>query len=196
MSAAQSASERGSVNRDKVLATGKKPVSLWGLIEGAFMKIQAVALAAALTVSACASGSGSSAIQPLPADLAANARVAGVSVVGIPQDRVSGEFQTVFQSRVQSQLNKCAAGTEPLTVEISLDSFDRANPAMTWLIADQNEIAGIARLTDASGNLVGEYLIKRTFVASGLVGIALMAQAEEQMSDAFGEELCKQAFEG
>lgn len=159
------------------------------------MKVQAVALVSALMVSACASGSGSSAIQPLPSDLVANARVASVSVVGIPEQGVSDEFETVFESRVQSRLNTCAQGTQPLTVEISLDSFDRANPAMTWLIADQNQIAGIARLTDASGNLVGEYLIKRTFVASGLVGIAVMAQAEEQMSDAFGEELCKQAFE-
>ena len=159
------------------------------------MKIQSVALAAALMVSACASGSGSSAIQPLPAELASNARIASVSVVGIPEQGVSDEFETVFETRVQSQLNKCAAGTEPLTVEISLDTFDRANPAVTWLIADQNEIAGIARLTDASGNLVGEYLIKRAFMASGLVGIALMAQAEEQMSNAFGEELCKQAFD-
>jgi len=158
------------------------------------MKLQSVALAAALMVSACASGSGSSVIQPLPADLVSNARIASVSVIGIPEQGVSDEFETIFETRVQSQLNECAGGTQPLTVEISLDTFDRANPAMTWLIADQNEIAGIARLSDASGNLVGEYLIKRAFVASGLVGIALMAQAEEQMSNAFGEELCKQAF--
>lgn len=194
MSELQSASEPRSVNRDEGLATPQKTVSLWGLTEGALMKIQGLALAAALMVSACASGSGSSAIQPLPADVAANARITGVSVTGVPEQGVSDEFETVFVSRVQSQLSACTSGTQPLTVEISLDTFDRANPAMTWLIADQNEISGIARITDASGALVGEYLIKRAFVASGLVGIALMAQAEEQMSDAFGDELCKQAF--
>lgn len=155
---------------------------------------RAFALACAMTVAACASGTGSAAIQALPPAVADNARVVAVNVVNIPEQGVSAGFETLFESKVQAELNECAQGSRPLTLEVSLDHFDRANPAMTWLLADQNSITGIARLKDETGALVGEYLIKRTFVASGLVGIALMAQAEDQMSQAFGEELCAQAF--
>ncbi|MFC7377411.1 hypothetical protein [Brevundimonas sp. GCM10030266] len=158
------------------------------------MKNQLIALAGAMMLTACASGSGSAPIQPLPQALRTGARVVSVNVDNIPERGVSAEFGQVFQTRVQTALNECATGQQPLTLEISLDTFDRANAAMTWLISDQNSIAGIARLKDSSGNLVGEYLIRRVFTAGGLVGIALMSQAEEQMSDAFGEELCKQAF--
>lgn len=159
------------------------------------MKNLVIALTGAMTLAACASGSGSAPIQRLPAELMTTARVGSVSILNVPEQGVSAGFESLFEAKVLEKLNTCARGDQPLTLEVSLDTFDRANPAMTWLLADENSIAGIARFTDPSGALVGEYLIKRTFTASGLIGIALTAQAEDQMSEAFGDELCKQAFQ-
>lgn len=158
------------------------------------MKAQLIALSGALLLGACASGNGTAAIQALPSSLAAGARVASVNVSNVPQTGVSADFESVFESSVQNKLNACAQGSEPLTLDVSLDGFDRANPTMTWLLADQNAIAGTARLKNAAGAVVGEYRIRRTFTASGLIGVAMMSQAEDQMSQAFGDELCKQAF--
>ena len=75
-----------------------------------------------------------------------------------------------------------------------MDQFDRANPAMTWLITDANRVAGTARLMDASGAVVGEYRIERALRMGGMLGVVALAQAEEQMGRAFGDELCKRAF--
>lgn len=158
------------------------------------MHIRHAALIGALMLAGCETAGGSAPIQPLPRELQTGARVASVNLAEAPTTGVSTGFETLFETAVQTRLNACAQGAEPLTLEVTLDGFDRANPAMTWLIGDENRIAGIARLTDRSGALVGEYRIQRAFLASGLIGIALTAQAEDQMSAAFGDELCKQAF--
>jgi len=62
-------------------------------------------------------------------------------------------------------------------------------------MADSNSISGTVKLIDQeSGATVGTYAINRSFAASGLVGIAMTADAEGQMSDAFGGEVCKSVF--
>ena len=62
------------------------------------------------------------------------------------------------------------------------------------VIVGANVLRGSARLVDPStGQLVGEYEIGQT-VIGGRIAVVEMAEAEEQMSDAFGEELCEQAF--
>jgi hypothetical protein len=158
------------------------------------MHIRHAALIGALVLAGCETAGGSAPIQPLPRDLQTGGTVVSVNLTDAPETGVSAGFEALFERSVQTRLNTCARGSQPLTLEVTLDGFDRANPAMTWLIGDENRIAGIATLTDASGTLVGEYRIQRAFLASGLIGIALTAQAEDQMSVAFGDELCKQAF--
>jgi len=62
------------------------------------------------------------------------------------------------------------------------------------VIAGANVLRGSARLVDVeTGAPAGEYQIGRT-VVGGRVAAVVMAQSEEQLSDAFGEELCRQAF--
>lgn len=148
----------------------------------------------AVSLAACA-GAGGTTLTPLPAELASTARIGTIALLAAPEGQVSAEFEQVFQTGMAEALGECATGDTPLNLEVNLHQFERANPAMTWLLADSNNIAGTVRVIDpSSGAAVGEYEISRSFSASGLLGVALMSQAEEQMSKMFGEELCKRAF--
>lgn len=157
------------------------------------MKTTMIILAVGAVASAgCASSSGTRATRDLTADLASSGRVTAVSVAnGGPG---SETFREAFASRVQERLNGCAQGSTPLKAEITLDSFQPASVVMAALIPAQSRIGGTTRLIDADDVTVGEYRIQRSLTAGGVVGATLAATAETQMSNAFGDELCKQAF--
>ena len=66
--------------------------------------------------------------------------------------------------------------------------------ALTAILFGQNKVRGPARLVDVqTGQVGGEYVIGRT-VTGSRVGVIQMAEAEEQLSDGFGAEICRQAF--
>lgn len=149
---------------------------------------------AALALSGCVSMSRSSTVQALSGDLASTGKVTEVTLRRDGDIKVTPEFDTLFKTRVQAELDKCAKGTRPLRLEASITTLDKANPAMTLLIAGKNAVRGQARLVDArTGKVVGDYEIGQTVVGSRLA-IIQMSQAEEQVSSGFGEEVCKQAF--
>jgi hypothetical protein len=150
--------------------------------------------AAALALTGCVSLSRSEAVASLPADLVANGRVTEIVLTRMPDLKVTPGFDDLFRQRVQAKLDACARGARPLRLEALLTRFDKANPVMTAVIGGSNVLRGSARLVDtATGQLVGDYRVGKT-VVGGRVAVVVMAQAEEQLSDAFGEELCKQAF--
>lgn len=146
-----------------------------------------------LALAGCVSMSRSQAVAPLPADLARDARVESVSVShsGL---KVTPEFDGIFQQRVKAKLDGCATGSRPLRLEATLERLDKANPVTTTLVAGANVLRGSARLVDpATGAVVADYKVGKTIVG-GRFAIVVMGEAEEQLSDAFGDELCKQAF--
>lgn len=148
----------------------------------------------ALLLAACASSGGSDTVKALTSDIAGSARVDEVQLVGSPTN-ASPEFKDVFVRKVSDKLKTCATGTRPLRMVVEISEFKRANAATTVLVGSSNVIKGSAKLYDpASNELVADYDITRSFGAGGLLGVAMMSQAEEQMSDAFGDEVCKRAF--
>lgn len=152
------------------------------------------AVAAAALVSGCVSMSRSSSITAMDAAAAAGARVSEVRLTTDDGVTVRPEFEAIFRQRVQSKLDGCATGARPLRLEASISRLDRANPAQVMLIGGANVLRGHARLVDpASGQVVAEYDIGKTIVGSRF-GIFQMAESEEQLSDAFGSELCAQAW--
>lgn len=154
----------------------------------------AVLAAAAIATSGCANLSRSAAVRPLEARMAAGARVSDIRLTTDPQVTVRPEFADIFRDHVQRKLDACAAGERPLRLEASISRLDRANPVQVALIGGANVLRGHARLVDpANGRVVAEYEIGRTVVGSRF-GIFQMAESEEQLSDAFGAELCDQAF--
>ena len=153
----------------------------------------AAVIGGALLVGACVSMSGSEAVSTLPADIAANARVEEIRLTR-GDIRVSEGFNELFQQRVKAKLDACAKGSRALRLEASIHKYERTNPVITTIIAGRNVIRGEARLTEIStGKEVAVYQIGHT-VVGGKLGILAMGQAEQQLSDAFGTELCNQAF--
>ena len=149
---------------------------------------------AAIALTGCVAMSRSSTVSALPDDLAASGKVTEITLRRDGDIKVTPDFDTLFKTHVQAELDKCATGTRPLRLEASITSLDKANPAMTLLIAGKNAVRGHARLVDArTGKVVGEYEIGQTVVGSRLA-IIQMSEAEEQVSTGFGREVCKQAF--
>jgi hypothetical protein len=149
---------------------------------------------AALATSACVSMSRSSSVTALDPAAAAGMRVSEIRLTTDDKVTVRTEFAGIFREHVQKKLDGCATGSRPLRLEASISRFDRANPAQVMLIGGANVLRGHARLVDlASGRVVAEYEIGRTIMGSRF-GIFQMAESEEQLSDAFGTELCDQAF--
>lgn len=148
---------------------------------------------AALTLGGCVNLSRSAPVAPLAADLAQGGRVDEVVLVSSPAT-VSPEFEAIFRQRVKAKLDACAQGDRPLRLEASVERLTRTNPVITAVVAGANVLRGTARLVDMNtGQSAGEYQIGQT-VVGGRVAVIVMAEAEEQMSDAFGDELCEQAF--
>lgn len=158
------------------------------------LPLAAIALVG-LSTSACVSMSRSSAVTPLPAALASGSRVSEIRVTTGEGVGSRPQFAGIFQERVGAELSQCATGTRPLRLEATIDRLDRANPAQVMIVGGANVLRGHARLIDPSnGRVVGEYEIGKTIVGSRF-SIFQMAESEEQLSDAFGSELCKQAFD-
>lgn len=153
----------------------------------------AALVGAGLLVTGCVNLSRSQAVAPLAGEVAQTGRVDEIVLLSAPET-VSPEFAGIFQQRVKAKLDACAKGERPLRLEASVERLTRTNPVVTAVLAGANVLRGTARLVDSSsGEPAGEYQIGRT-VVGGRVGAIVMAQSEEQLSDAFGDELCKQAF--
>jgi hypothetical protein len=153
------------------------------------------ALAGALGLSACVSVSRSDTVSALPAEYAGAARIDAVSVTHEPQIQVSPEFDSVFAERVKAKLDGCAKGPRPLRLEASIRRLDKTNKAVTLVLGGgKNAVRGHARLIDpATGAAVAEYEIGQTVLGTRLATVQ-MIQPEKQMGEAFGDELCRQAF--
>ncbi|AQR60325.1 hypothetical protein BZG35_00640 [Brevundimonas sp. LM2] len=154
------------------------------------------AAVAAIGLSGCVTSSGGDTIKALSPERARAASIGDVVLTAAPTT-VSGEFAALFDRLVTEELAKCAKGSQPLRLEIRLSELKAANPAMAYLVGDSNVIRGTAVLRDpATGETVGDYEISRSAGGGGLIAAISMAEAEEQMSRAFGAELCKRAFAG
>jgi hypothetical protein len=162
---------------------------------GLIMKLQYVGAAmAALCVSGCVSSGSGDTILAMPREQAARMSVGQIVLSGRP-DNVSADFDQVFATQIREEMDKCAKGTTPLRLEVRITEFKRANPAMTFLVGDSNVIKGQAVLIDpATGQKVADFDIARSVGGGGLIAAAGMSQAEEQMTGAFGQEICKRAF--
>ena len=152
----------------------------------------AIAALATLPLTACVALSRSAPVTPVAE--AEAYRVSAVALTVEPEIETTDEFQAIFQDRVQQELNVCADGARPLRLEAFIQRLDRANPVQVAVIGGANVLRGHARLVDpTNGRIVGEYEIGHTVIGAR-VAVFEMAESEEQLSTAFGRELCAQAF--
>ncbi len=157
-------------------------------------KLMALTCAGA-ALSGCLSMSRSSTEASLPADIARDGRVDIVNLDYAPVMRkVGADFPTIFTAQVKAKLDGCAKGARPLRLDASVTQYFRTHPLFTAAVAGRNRIRGVAVLTDVqTGHVVGRYRIGKTIVGSRL-GVIFMGPAQTQLSAAFGEEVCRQAF--
>ncbi|HEX8570607.1 MAG TPA: hypothetical protein VF699_11910 [Caulobacteraceae bacterium] len=149
--------------------------------------------AAALMLSGCLNLSRTAIVASAPAAVVRDGRVERI-VLAAKDIGARPELEAIFQQRVKAKLERCATGATPLRLEAVLDRVDKTNPVVTALLFGANVLRGAATLVrEDTGEVVGQYQIGRTIVGRGPAAIA-MAEAEEQLSDAYGEELCKAAF--
>ncbi len=148
-------------------------------------KLAVVALLPLLALGGCVSMSRSSTVSSLSADWTRDGRVDQIVVKRGAALKVTPQFDGIFQSRVKAKLDTCAKGARPLRLEAKIDRLDKANPVVTTVVAGANILRGEAKLIDVA---TGKTIV------GGRFAIIVMGQAEEQLSDAFGDEMCKQAF--
>jgi hypothetical protein len=153
-----------------------------------------LAAGCALALTGCVSLSRSSAVTALPSGDAAQLKVAEIKLTVVDGVKVSPQFEEIFRGHVQAKLDACATGQRPVRLEARIDRLDKSNAVMTAIVAGANVLRGSARLVDvATGQTIADYAVGQTVVGRS-VAVVVMAKAEEQLSDGFGEELCKQAF--
>jgi hypothetical protein len=156
------------------------------------LAVSAAAVAASLA--GCVSTSSSEAVSAMSSDWRTNGRIESVTLERPSDLQVTAEFDSLFAQRVKAKVDTCATGQRPLRLEARLTRLSKANPFVTAILFGQNKVKGSARLVDVeTGQVVGEYTIGRT-VTGSRIGVLQMAEAEEQLSDGFGAEICRQAF--
>ncbi|MGZ8406391.1 MAG: hypothetical protein ACXWVJ_00005, partial [Caulobacteraceae bacterium] len=94
---------------------------------------------AAAALSGCVSMSRSSAVSAVSSDWARDGRVESVNLASNARaDRVSPQFEAIFEGRVKARLDRCATGPRPLRLEATVDQYYRSNPVITTLLAGRN----------------------------------------------------------
>ncbi len=153
-----------------------------------------MAASCALALGGCVSLSRSASVNAMASDDADQFRVTEIALAVDPLVRVSPQFDAIFKAHVAAKLDACAHGARPARLDATIERLDKSNPVMVAIVAGANVLRGTARLTDIeSGRAVADYKVGQTIVGRS-VAVFAMARAEEQLSDGFGDELCKQAF--
>lgn len=150
------------------------------------------AACAALATTACASVTG---VEPLRLDpaLAASSRI---DVIHMSRGWVVTEedFSDTFVTAVREHTDRCARGDRKLNLRLHVDEVHRAERLETIRHGGRHSLAAIAELVDpATRVVVGRYPIAVS-VDAGTPLAALLADRQLLVSDAFGAELCRQAF--
>ena len=153
-----------------------------------------LAAGCSLALAGCMHMSRSATVTALPAGDAAQLKVTEIKLAVGEGVKVSPKFEHTFRQHVQAKLDACATGQRAVRLEAQVDRLDKANPVLTAVVAGANVLRGSAKLVDvASGQTLADYTVGQT-VVGGRVAVVVMAEAEEQLSDGFGDELCKQIF--
>jgi len=138
--------------------------------------------------------SSSETVRAMPADLMKNCKIAAITVKDVPAN-TSPEFRTKIETELRQTLDKCATGTEPLDLEVTVTDFKGNNAAKAIFLGDSNNIKGQARLRRAGGgDVVADFDISRSVGAGGIAGALVMSNAEEKTASGFATEICERAF--
>ena len=147
----------------------------------------------ALTASACASADVSAIKVASPEQL--NSVSVSTVEVQFATPRPHEGLKSILEDRLRKAMPTCATGSVAHRMLVTVTDFEDQNVAKSIFVGDEIELAGRVELLDAaSGAQTGEYFVTRTFFWGGLVGAAMMSDAEASLSDSFTESVCKEVF--
>ncbi|HYC04667.1 MAG TPA: hypothetical protein VED40_15335 [Azospirillaceae bacterium] len=151
-----------------------------------------IAAGAAALLSGCATPVKT--VQSLPAD-----RIAEFAVADVGVELAVQEARATLPEKLKAALNTtlpgCAKGTVPVKMTVRVDSYKEQDGLKTILIGDMTQLAGLVKFIDPKdGTVLGEYFVDQMQGGGGLLGMAIMADAETKLSQGFADQVCKEVF--
>ncbi|WP_353230303.1 DUF4410 domain-containing protein [Novosphingobium sp.] len=148
------------------------------------LNARAGAAGLALALAGCAAATTApSIVQPLAIDRTAAIHITDVTVDNLNGIWIKEEQRFEIRNKIQAELQKQALAAAPVVagtpvppqtfaMKVMLTRFDEGNAmARLALIGlGQVHIEGTVTLADAAGHPAGQYKIKKTFAAGGIVG--------------------------
>jgi hypothetical protein len=134
-------------------------------------------------------------VQGLPADEVSRTTVTKVAITGGPE--VPEEVKVNLQAALEKHLANCTAGGNlGRALLVRVDNFKKRNAGAVMLLGDSNNLAGQVRFVDPAdpNKMVGEYYIDEVQAGGGLIGLAILENAEKNMPERFAKSVCKRIF--
>jgi hypothetical protein len=123
-----------------------------------------------------------------------NIQVAETSVT-VETVKPHPKLRLVLQEELEKAVPHCARGRAAHRMDVAIVDFEDQNVAQAVLIGDEIELSARVRFTDlATDRVTGEYFVENSFFWGGLVGAAMMSDAERRLSRDFAENLCEDLF--
>jgi|LKGT01.1.fsa_nt_gi hypothetical protein len=152
-----------------------------------------VAGLAALALSACASADVA-AINLMTKDQIQGIQVSEVSVT-IQTPKPNPKLQVALTEELQNALPLCATGKTSHRMVVTITDFEEQDVGKAIFIGDEIELEGWVELVDSStGKQTGKYYVERSFFWGGIIGAAMMADAERKLSKGFAKSICEEIF--
>jgi len=157
-------------------------------------RLSAVPILMLLGLSACASADVVS-INAASQDQIHSIKVSEINVV-LETPKPNELLQTALKNNLEEAMPLCATGRVDHRLDVTVTDFDEQNVGKAIFIGDEIELQGRAEFTDlATGTQTGAYFIENSFFWGGLIGAAMMSDAELSLSEGFTENLCKEVFD-
>lgn len=152
-----------------------------------------VCAAGLLGLAACASSDVASINAATPEQLQ-NIRVSEVNVT-LATAKPNDALQAALKEELEKAMPLCATGTIDHRLDVTVTDFESQDVGKAIFLGDEIELQGRAEFADAAtGQQTGAYFVENSFAWGGLIGAAMMSDAEKSLSEGFAKQLCKEVF--
>jgi hypothetical protein len=148
---------------------------------------------AALTLPACASSDVSG------INVARQDQIGAVNVLEVNVEMQVRKPSPVLQAALKDELEKampyCATGPIDHRLNVTITNFEDQDVGRAIFIGDEIKVEGRVELVDMATDMqIGEYYVENSFAWGGLIGAAMMSDAERSLSKDFAEVICEELF--
>jgi hypothetical protein len=157
--------------------------------------ISAAALVGGTIVSGCASSTTEAVMRLDPA----RAQSVGLGEVVVTDESgaTSATMVPTMTAAIRAKVANCARGNAPTRFEVRVTELTGQNAAKTLLLGDAARARGTVKLIDtATGATIGDYDLNHSKGGGGVIGMIALADAERDMGNAFGDQICNRILAG